>query len=116
MGAELAYRALDLFRGFSAQERSARQAERFGRSYEDFIRQRGGTPDQFKRDIPNLTQPGYTTARGLHEQMQIGGLQREDLTNDLLRQQVETLRQAGLLLEGIRNNTNGLENLIPRWS
>lgn len=84
--------------------------------YEEFIRSRGGAPAPFKQDIPNLAESGYTTARRYHEELQVGALQREDLSNEKFKEQTAILRQMGLLLEGIRDNTNGLENLRPRWS
>jgi hypothetical protein len=84
--------------------------------YRNFLREQGVEP---KKTPHNIVVPGvsggFTSNLGYQEELQVGTLQREDATNTVLRQILETLRTSGELLENIGDNTNGLDNLNPPY-
>lgn len=81
----------------------------------DWIAKHGGKPAAMKHDFVLPSQPGITTALGFQSEMQVGTLQREDLSNEIRREQLQELQRLGVLLERLDQKFNGLENLNPRW-
>lgn len=89
-----------------------------------WIREHGGTPGPFKQDIviPGV-QPGIlggpgAGAGGLQYQseLQIGTLQREDATNEKLREILEEMQRLGRLMEGLPGRmASGLEDVNLNW-
>lgn len=83
--------------------------------YERWLQEHGGIPGPVKRDIPNVAEAGITSARSYQSELQIGTLQREDLSNEKFQEVLRHMRDLGVLLEAVKQNTN-VVNQNPQWS
>ena len=122
------------FAGEAAYERALHAGQHIGgaraarfRAYseylENLIRQRGGKPEEFRQNIvmPGggmpMAQGGITSAMAFQAEMQTGVLAtRQDVNQEILQEQLRVLRDMRVALVDVNQNTNGLENMNPRWS